>query len=100
MTEAVVPRDHVARIQVQCVACDPRRAQMVYWAVLSDGTIAEIGEADWVPDGQASPSSRRRHTPDLKLDHYPAGPMSIRAGIGVLTSERSSARSRVGEDRL
>lgn len=51
MTEGIgLPRDRIVRIEVECVACDPTSAEMVYWAVLTDGTNREIGEASWVPD--------------------------------------------------
>lgn len=49
MTEDL-PRDRIVRIEVECVACDPTSAEMVFWAVLTDGTNREIGEASWVPD--------------------------------------------------
>jgi len=45
-----LPRSRLVRIEVECVACDPARAEMVYRAVLTDGTTSEIGEASWVPD--------------------------------------------------
>ena len=45
-----LPRSRIVRIEVKCVACDPAAAEMVYQAVLTDGTTSEIGEASWVPD--------------------------------------------------
>ena len=47
---ADLPRSIIVRIEVECVACDPASAEMVYRAVLSNGTTSEIGEASWVPD--------------------------------------------------
>jgi hypothetical protein len=51
MTEGIgLQRDRIVRIEVECVACDPTSAEMVIWAVLTDGPPREIGEASWVPD--------------------------------------------------
>jgi hypothetical protein len=59
MTEGLgLTRDRIVRIDVECVACDPTRAQMEFWAVLTDGTTVEIGEADWVPDWADFPEAQ------------------------------------------
>ena len=59
MTEDL-PQSSIVRIEVQCVACDPRSAEMKYWAVMTDGTRHNIGESSWVPDWGGLPEGPPR----------------------------------------
>jgi hypothetical protein len=45
-----LPRSRIVHIEVECVACDPTAAEMVFRALLTDGTTLEMGEGSWVPD--------------------------------------------------
>jgi len=54
-----LPRSQIVRIEVECIACGDRGADMLIRAVLTDGTTAELGVTVWEA-AQPEPGSPSR----------------------------------------